>query len=1463
MAHGFVRVFSGTALAACSLVFSMGWAPSASAQCVELPGCVLVWSDEFDGTEVDTSKWTFQLGDGAEVGLPGGWGNNELQYYQPDNASVADGLLTITAREESVGGLNYTSTRMRSLGKGDWTFGRFEMRAKMPIGQGLWPAFWMLSSDTSIYGPWAASGEMDIMEYIGSEPDKIFGTIHYGASFPGNIFSSTDYVLPPGTGTFNDGFYTFAMEWKFGEIVWYIDGLEYARRGAGDWFSTGGPFPAPFDVDFHLLLNLAVGGNLPGPPDATTVFPQEFVVDYVRVYQVPNDPPFVEITSPTEFDALVPGDDITITVDAFDDGAVQKVQFLQDNAVLGEDDSAPFELTVPSVAAGCYSLTARARDDEGVLASSDPVDIMVGSGCPQAPYLMTPTAIPGTIEVENYDIGGQGIAYNDADPENQGGAYRAAEGVDLEGTTDTGFGFNAGFILTGEWLEYTVDVTAGTYDVDLRIASNLDGGALKLELDGVDITGPILFDGTGGWQNWRTVTVEDITFTGGLQTLRIEALDDDFNINKITIGEAPPDPGPADGIVFDDMEHGNPFGNGWFAFGGSVGGGGIGPNGADLPPQDGGVFSLDTGWGSGGVPGFFGGFGRTNPSDLTGATHFNFWINPDATDGEGRTQDFLLEINLQEDDNGDSAINAPDDDEFQFNCVVSPVGPCAVTGGGWQLVSIPLADFFDDNSFLFGGNGVLDPFPASAGGNGQLINVVFAVISNSGADATFRTDYWTFGDPPPPEMVVFDDFEDGDTSDWGFFGGNAAGGGGGPLSDRPQEGNFYFSTGWGGQGTASGFYGGAFKNIPEADQVATPVNPWFNVWVLNQSNATVDQYTLEITIREDLDGNGWTNGQEDSFRLDRVFASSAFDDQWTLISAPLNSFTDLFTGGDGTFDGKLDEVVIVVAGVQGADGSTVEVDFDYFAITSNGPLVEPEEVVFDDMEHGNPFANGWFVFGGAVGGGGIDPNFDDLPPTLGGAASLQSGWGSGGAPGFFGGFGRSNPVDLFSTTHFNFWINPDAIDGVGRDQDYLLEINLQDDDNGDGTISFPPDGQDDEFQFNCVISPTGPCAVSGGGWQLVSIPLTDFFDDNSFNFGGNGEFDPVSASRGGNGELISVVVAVISNNGADATFRTDYWSFTTGSLDLDGDRVPDELDNCPAIANSDQADNDGDGRGDVCDGDDDNDGIGDTADNCPVNANPLQEDTDGDGQGDACEADDDNDGVLDVDDNCPLIANPDQLDFDADGLGNACDDFTAPRPLKRGSIELLSALLPSDDSGTDRSINKAIGNIEKSLADDLWVDDQHLTDRGNKVFDEERKAVRELGRLIGLNRNDDDDSDGDSDDDSDSDGNSGGGTSTDPVVVETVVEVIALLITADDILADVAINQAVAAADAAGCVAGSGGACKDALKEIDKAEDALARARAEAEAGDFDKAIKEYKDAWKRAGEAIEELNDDDDDSDD
>ena len=440
----------------------------------------LVWSDEFDGTSLDTSKWEYQIGNGCPNLC--GWGNNELQYYRSQNVTVSGGRLRITARQESFGGSPYTSGRIRTRGMGDWTYGRFEIRAKLPTGQGLWPAIWMLPTN-DVYGGWAASGEIDIMELVGHEPNKVHGTLHYGAPFPGNTYSGNSYTLPGGD--FSGAFHIFEVEWDPNQIRWLVDGVQYAAQSS--WWSSGGPYPAPFNQAFHMILNVAVGGNWPGSPDGSTQFPQVMEVDYVRVYQ--------------------------------------------------------------------------------------------------------------------------------------------------------------------------------------------DGGT------------------------------------------------------------------PACALDFDTMEHADPSNNSWFVFGGANGGGAIfGVNG-DVPPYGGGSFSLGATYSSGGATGFQGGFGRTRRRDLQNATHFEFWINPDP--GVSGT----LEVNLQDDGNGDDTIPPSPtgaDDEFQAVLSVGGPGSDIVAGGGWQHVIVPLSDFVDDNSYLWGGNGVLDCVPTSSGGNGQLINVVLALVSSTGSDTSFRTDDWRF-----------------------------------------------------------------------------------------------------------------------------------------------------------------------------------------------------------------------------------------------------------------------------------------------------------------------------------------------------------------------------------------------------------------------------------------------------------------------------------------------------------------------------------------------------------------------------------------------------------------------------------------------------------------------------------------------------------------------------------------------
>ena len=240
----------------------------------------MTWSDEFngsDGSAPDSTKWTAETGGG-------GWGNNELETYtaRTRNASQQLGNLVITAIQESYAGSdgivrNYTSARLKTATHFTQAYGRFEARIKIPRGQGLWPAFWMLGDDIDNVG-WPRCGEIDIMENIGSEPGKVHGSMH-GPGYSGATPLTAIYTLP--SGAFADDFHIFAVEWEPGVVRFYVDGNLYLTE-------TPANLPAGtqwvFDHPFFILLNVAVGGNFPGSPDATTVFPQSMLVDYVRVY---------------------------------------------------------------------------------------------------------------------------------------------------------------------------------------------------------------------------------------------------------------------------------------------------------------------------------------------------------------------------------------------------------------------------------------------------------------------------------------------------------------------------------------------------------------------------------------------------------------------------------------------------------------------------------------------------------------------------------------------------------------------------------------------------------------------------------------------------------------------------------------------------------------------------------------------------------------------------------------------------------------------------------------------------------------------------------------------------------------------------------------------------------------------------------------------------------------------------
>ena len=240
----------------------------------------LVWADEFNYPGLpDSTKWSYDKGNGCPDIC--GWGNNELQYYtwnRSENARVENGHLIIETRKEDFEGSKYTSARLVSKNKGDWKYGRFEIKAKLPAGRGMWPALWMLPTKW-VYGGWPKSGEIDIMEHVGYWPDSLFGTVHTDAY---NGMIGTQKSKSVLTKDMASSFHLYAIEWTAGKIAFFVDGIKYNEfendnRGSSGW---------PFDQEFHLLLNIAIGGNWGGKYGVDdAMFPQKMIVDYVRVHQ--------------------------------------------------------------------------------------------------------------------------------------------------------------------------------------------------------------------------------------------------------------------------------------------------------------------------------------------------------------------------------------------------------------------------------------------------------------------------------------------------------------------------------------------------------------------------------------------------------------------------------------------------------------------------------------------------------------------------------------------------------------------------------------------------------------------------------------------------------------------------------------------------------------------------------------------------------------------------------------------------------------------------------------------------------------------------------------------------------------------------------------------------------------------------------------------------------------------------
>lgn len=241
---------------------------------LEYEGYELIWNDEFNGNSISSSDWSFDLGNGCPANC--GWGNSELEYYKSENAWVADSVLTIEAREEVVGSNSYTSARLKTQAKVSFQYGRVDIRALLPKGQGIWPALWMLGANIASVG-WPKCGEIDIMEMIGGNgrENTVHGTIHFDNN--GHVFTGDGYTLS--SGNFYNAYHVFSIIWDNSSIKWYVNDNLYHQE------NISSPERSEFHQEFFLLMNLAVGGEWPGYPDASTTFPQRMKVDYIRVFQ--------------------------------------------------------------------------------------------------------------------------------------------------------------------------------------------------------------------------------------------------------------------------------------------------------------------------------------------------------------------------------------------------------------------------------------------------------------------------------------------------------------------------------------------------------------------------------------------------------------------------------------------------------------------------------------------------------------------------------------------------------------------------------------------------------------------------------------------------------------------------------------------------------------------------------------------------------------------------------------------------------------------------------------------------------------------------------------------------------------------------------------------------------------------------------------------------------------------------
>ena len=449
----------------------------------------LVWGDEFNGKI--GPDWVFETGGGK-------WGNNEREYYQVNNASVNGTDLMITARKENVGGYPFTSARMKTKGRMEFTYGKIEARIKMPMGQGLWPAFWMLGANIDSQ-PWPTCGEIDIMEHVNSE-DKVYATQHWDHN--GYTRYGTSAVTTPAD------YHIYTTEWDASTIRTFVDGTLYHTMNIAGGVNSTEEFHKPF----FLLLNLAVGGDWPGQTVDESKLPATMHVDYVRVYQLKNiPPPPTTGTKDATFykDCGYAGSAVALEVGDYTTSG------LSSRSILNNDVSS---LKVMS------GYEVQLFDGDNFMGTSVTLsastDCFVASGwndrVSSLKVRKTTTPVAGLlIQAENYG---------------------SMSGVQLEATADAGGGQNVGYIDTGDWLSYhNVNFpTSGTYTVEYRVAS-VGGGQLSSDLNSGNVwLGNLDVPATGGWQNWTTIS-QTINVSAGMYDFGVFAHGGGWNLNWVRI----------------------------------------------------------------------------------------------------------------------------------------------------------------------------------------------------------------------------------------------------------------------------------------------------------------------------------------------------------------------------------------------------------------------------------------------------------------------------------------------------------------------------------------------------------------------------------------------------------------------------------------------------------------------------------------------------------------------------------------------------------------------------------------------------------------------------------------------------------------------------------------------------------------------------------------------------------------